>query len=80
MKRLTVLLLFAATAAMATDSTRYVIISGGKVAGKQVTWSDGQGKIHYRYEYNDRGRGPKLQVDLQLESGQVVSRRVSGVD
>ncbi len=80
MKRLTVLLLFAATAAMATDSTRYVIISGGKVAGKQVTWSDGQGKIHYRYEFNDRGRGPKLQVDLQLESGQVVSRRVSGVD
>ncbi len=80
MKRLTVFFLFLATTALATDTTRYVIISGGKVAGKQITWSDGQGKVHYRYEYNDRGRGPKLQVDIQLENGQLVSRRVSGVD
>lgn len=80
MKRFTVFFLFLATTALATDTTRYVIISGGKVAGKQITWSDGQGKVHYRYEYNDRGRGPKLQVDIQLENGQLISRRVSGVD
>ena len=80
MKRLTVFFLFVSVAAMATDSTRYVIISGGKVAGKQVIWSDGQGAVHYRYEFNDRGRGPKLQVDLKLEGGQVVSRKVTGVD
>lgn len=80
MNRLTVFFLFVSVAAMATDSTRYVIISGGKIAGKQVTWSDGQGAVHYRYEFNDRGRGPKLQVDLKLEGGQVVSRKVTGVD
>ncbi|MBL7851883.1 MAG: amidohydrolase family protein [Cyclobacteriaceae bacterium] len=80
MKRLTLILLVISTAAFATDTTRFVIISAGKIAGKQITWSDGQGKIHYRYEYNDRGRGPKLQVDLQLENGQVVSRRITGVD
>jgi len=80
MKRLTILFLFIASIANATDSTRYLIISAGKIAGKQIAWSDGQGKIHYKYEYNDRGRGPKLQVDIQLESGQVVSRRVTGVD
>lgn len=80
MKRLTLILLVISTLTYGTDTTRFVIISAGKIAGKQITWSDGQGKIHYRYEYNDRGRGPKLQVDLLLESGQVVSRKVYGVD
>jgi len=80
MKRLTVIFLFLSVSAMASDTTRYVIVSGGKVAGKQITWSDGQGQVHYRFEFNDRGRGPKLQVDLKLEGGQVVSRHVTGVD
>jgi hypothetical protein len=80
MFRLTLLLLFVSTSLLATDSTRYIILSAGKIAGKQVAWSDGQGRIHYKYEFNDRGRGPKLQVDIQLENGQVVSRRAAGVD
>lgn len=80
MFRATLLLLLISTFAQATDSTRYVILSAGKIAGKMIAWSDGQGKIHYKYEYNDRGRGPKLQVDMQIENGQVVSRRVTGVD
>lgn len=80
MFRATILLLLVSTFAQATDSTRYVILSAGKIAGKMIAWTDGQGKIHYKYEYNDRGRGPKLQVDMQIENGQVVSRRVTGVD
>lgn len=80
MKRITFFLLLLSTVASATDTTRHVILSGGKIAGRQKMWSDGQGQIHYRYEYNDRGRGPKLQVDLQLQNGQVVSRKVTGVD
>lgn len=80
MKRLTLILFVISTASFGTDTTRFVILSAGKIAGKQITWSDGQGKVHYRYEYNDRGRGPKLQVDLQMENGQVVSRRITGVD
>ena len=80
MLRVTLFLLLVNTVAQATDSTRYVILSAGKIAGKMIAWTDGQGKIHYKYEYNDRGRGPKLQVDMQIENGQVVSRRVTGVD
>lgn len=80
MKRLTFILLLLSSVASATDTTRYLILSGGKIAGRQKMWSDGQGQIHYRYEYNDRGRGPKLQVDLQLQNGMVISRRVFGVD
>ncbi len=80
MKRITFLLLLLSTVASATDTTRYIIISGGKIAGRQKMWSDGQGQVHYRYEYNDRGRGPKLQVDLLLENGTVTSRKVTGVD
>lgn len=80
MKLLLALLLLSSQTLLATDTTRYAILSGGKIAGKQLTWSNGQGKISYRFEFNDRGRGPKLQVDLVLENGQVVSRRVTGVD
>lgn len=80
MNRLTVILLFMSSALYATDTTRYTVLSAGKIAGKQITWSDGQGKVHYRYEFNDRGRGPKLQVDLMLEGGIITSRKVTGVD
>lgn len=80
MKRLTVIFFFLSATLYASDTTRFTVLSAGKIAGKQVTWSDGQGKIHYRYEFNDRGRGPKLQVDIRLEGGIIVSRKVSGVD
>ena len=80
MKLLIAVLLLVSHSLMASDTTRYVVLSAGKIAGKQLTWSDGQGKVSYRFEFNDRGRGPKLQVDIVLQSGQIVSRTVSGVD
>ncbi len=43
-------------------------------------WSDGPGKVSYSYQYNDRGRGPKIKVELTLDNGQVISRKATGVD
>ncbi len=80
MKSLLFLLLFVSHSLLATDTTRYAVLSAGKIAGKQLTWSDGQGRVSYRFEFNDRGRGPKIQVDLVMEGGQVVGRKVTGVD
>lgn len=63
-----------------TDTTRYSIITTEKISGKQLMWSDGPGKVSYWFEYNDRGRGPKLRVDLTIDNGQVIARTVTGVD
>lgn len=63
-----------------TDTTRYTILTTEKISGKQLMWSDGPGKVSYTYQYNDRGRGPKIRVDLVMDDGQVISRRATGVD
>lgn len=78
---LTLILLSLASPAFAlTDTTRYSIITTEKISGKQLMWSDGPGKVSYWFEYNDRGRGPKLRVDLTIDNGQVIARKVTGVD
>ncbi len=64
----------------AADTTRYTILTTEKIAGKQLMWSEGPGKVSYFYEFNDRGRGPRLRVDLVLENDQVIGRKASGVD
>ncbi len=63
-----------------SDTTRYTIMTTGKISGKQLMWSDGPGKVSYWYEYNDRGRGPKIRVDLTLHDDQILSRTATGVD
>ncbi len=63
-----------------SDTTRYSVITTEKISGKQLMWSDGPGKISYAYQYNDRGRGPKIRVDITLKGDEVINRKVSGVD
>ena len=64
---LTLVVLFVSSQAFAlTDTTRYSIVTTEKIAGKQLVWSDEPGKVSYWYEFNDRGRGPKLRVDLTI--------------
>ncbi|HWA36020.1 MAG TPA: hypothetical protein VG737_17890, partial [Cyclobacteriaceae bacterium] len=48
------------------DTTRYTVITTEKVSGKLLRWTDGPDKVSYYYEYNDRGRGPRLRVDIVL--------------
>ena len=79
--QLTLVIFFLASQVFAfTDTTRYAVITTEKISGKQLMWSDGPGKVSYLFEYNDRGRGPKIRVDLTIENGQVVTRKATGVD
>ncbi len=62
------------------DTTRYTVLTTDKVSGKLLRWTDTPDKVSYYYEYNDRGRGPKLRVDIVLNEHHVISRKVTGVD
>lgn len=78
--RLLLLLLIVGTA-NAADTTRYEVISSGKVTGKHLRWSDGPGHTAYHYEFNDRGRGPRIVVNLKTSGdGMVVERTAKGHD
>lgn len=72
--------MMAVTAFGLTDTLRYTVLTTEKISGKQLVWSDGPNQISYAYQYNDRGRGPKIRVDIRLENGVVVSRIATGVD
>jgi hypothetical protein len=78
--RLLVFLLLAATSGFAADTTRYEVISSGKITGKHLRWSDGTGNVGYHYEYNDRGRGPLIVVNLKTVDGMIVERIAKGHD
>ncbi|HEU0055231.1 MAG TPA: hypothetical protein VFQ39_18720, partial [Longimicrobium sp.] len=60
-------LLLAASLAHAApgDTTRYVVLLGGRAAGSGAAWTEA-GEQRSTYEYNDRGRGPKLETRLRL--------------
>jgi hypothetical protein len=64
--RLAILFLFAGTAqvfsfaATAPQTLRYTISSNGKVAGSEVDIYQPDGRVECTFEFNDRGRGPKI--------------------
>lgn len=64
-----------------TDTVFYsVVFSAKRMAGSQRTWRDKDG-IHIAYEYNDRGRGPKIVEDVKLDAdGFPVSTTVRGIE
>jgi len=67
--------------ARAAEPLRYTIILGGNVAGSQSV--ETVGKDHYRvhYEFNDRGRGPKIDGTYRLDSrGVPVAVTLDGVE
>ncbi|HZY78932.1 MAG TPA: amidohydrolase family protein [Cyclobacteriaceae bacterium] len=78
--RVLVLVCLVATSAFAADTTRYEVISSGKITGKHLRWSHGPGQTSYHYEFNDRGRGPKIVVHLKTSDGLVVERTATGHD
>jgi hypothetical protein len=80
MRQFLTLFIFLYVNLQAADTTRYVVLTVGKPSGKQLVWSDSPDQRSYFYEYNDRGRGPKLKATIGLKEGQVVSRIVEGVD
>ena len=43
-----------------TDTVRHTVLISGRPAGAQHSWAASDGAHHYRFEFNDRGRGPAL--------------------
>ena len=75
-------LVFACSAlAQSASETRYAVLIMEKPAGTQTTAVAADGTRTMSYEYNDRGRGPKLTARVQLDADQVpVSLEMEGVD
>lgn len=74
-------LIFAFLQTIAADTTRFVVLMSGKHAGYQNRWSDAPHHFGYEFEYNDRGRGPKVNVEVKTDNdGIVIERIVTGHD
>ena len=75
-------LVFACSAlAQSASETRYAVLIMEKPAGTQTTEVAADGTRTMSYEYNDRGRGPKLTARVRLDTDQVpVSLEMEGVD
>lgn len=68
------------TRAAENDTILYSVVTSGKtISGVQKVWRDTKA-IHYWYEYNDRGRGPALTQDVELEAGLPVLVSIKGND
>src|SRR5678815_3063377 len=72
-----------ACSALAQDAgqTRYAVLIMEKPAGSQTTTVAADGSRNLSYEYNDRGRGPKLSARVRLDAAGVpASFEMDGVD
>ena len=82
MSRLTVLAaaFLVAGSALAQDAsqTRYAVLIMEKPAGMQTSTLAADGLRNLSYEFNDRGRGPKVDSRLRLEAAGVPSLTVDG--
>src|ERR1022692_1734791 len=54
--------LLSTTDAVALQTLRYTIVSNGKTAGSEVDTYSADGHIDSTFEFNDRGRGPKIEA------------------
>jgi imidazolonepropionase-like amidohydrolase len=57
-----------AIAAAGPQTLRYTISSNGKVAGSEVDTYFPDGRVESTFEFNDRGRGPKILAIYALDS------------
>jgi Imidazolonepropionase and related amidohydrolases len=74
--------LFAGSAlAQVAGETRYAVLMMEKPAGMQTSTVGADGSRNLSYEFNDRGRGPKLTAHVRLDAAGVpVSMDIDGVD
>lgn len=53
---------------LAQQDARYTFLMMGKAAGSQVSKTTPEGLREYDFEFNDRGRGPKLKTRIRLDA------------
>ncbi|MGC2247895.1 MAG: amidohydrolase family protein [Terriglobales bacterium] len=60
---------------------RYSFLMMGNQAGQQAVWTADDGTLHLFFQFNDRGRGPKLTSVLKLDSNGIpISETITGND
>jgi imidazolonepropionase-like amidohydrolase len=64
--KLLAMFLTSAACAAAAEPVRYSVLSASNPAGTQTTWSGPDGERRVEFEFNDRGRGPKLSLHVWL--------------
>ena len=62
------------SAAIAQETLRYAIVSNGKTQGSEVDVFGWDGRIDSAFEFNDRGRGPKITAHYVVGAGGMPSR------
>lgn len=67
-------------AAHPTDTLRYSILLSGNRAGSEVAVRGADGSILVFQEWNDRGRGPKLETKVSTRGGMIAGASISGHD
>ena len=61
------------------SAERYSVMMMGNLAGQQAIWTAADGSLHIFYQYNDRGRGPKITSIIKLDSNGIpISENVEG--
>jgi imidazolonepropionase-like amidohydrolase len=65
----------------AQQTLRYSIVSNGRSAGSEVDTFAAKGQIDSTFEFNDRGRGPKIEAHYIVDSnGSPLRTDITGVD
>lgn len=67
LRRVLIIVLLFAPAMFASSARTYTFIYGGNRAGHQTTEVVSSSELRIAYEYNDRGRGPKLSTRMLLD-------------
>jgi hypothetical protein len=63
-----------AVAAAGPQTLRYTISSNGSVAGSEVDTYLPDGRVECKFEFNDRGRGPKISANYTLDASGLPQR------
>lgn len=70
-----------ASVSVLAETTRHTVILGGNKAGIQTSTVGADGVREVTYEFNDRGRGPKLTARIKVnDAGLPISVQTSGND
>jgi cytosine/adenosine deaminase-related metal-dependent hydrolase len=64
-----------------TNVTRYTVLMMGNKAGYETSTPNPTGSYRLYYEFNDRGRGPRITEDIVLDSNQIpLATNNTGID